>query len=135
MRLFAAEGYTDDSIIMVCGLERTMRALRLWNQLMAESQLKLAIPEKRFLGTWGVWLGILFFSALGLMTVPRQKLLRANAEVKRALRGELDFAEWRSLVGLLELSLRQFGAEVDDARTLQTAPAGGRGRPIHSDCA
>ena len=47
-------------------------------QIEREAGLIMAIPKKRMLGTWGLWLGILIFSSLGCVIVPRAKLVRAS---------------------------------------------------------
>lgn len=101
-RLYFAAMFTDDPLIAVVGVKRAVRALRLWRQLTQRSGLLMAIPEKRLLGTWAKWLGVVVIAALGIVVVPRDKLLRAMDAVRRALRGGLDFGEYRSLVGLLE---------------------------------
>ena len=62
----------------------------------------MAIPEKRMLGTWGVWLGILIFSQLGFILIPKSKLLRASQALRLTLTSELPFDEYRSNIGLLE---------------------------------
>eukprot|EP00965_Chrysotila_dentata_P029737 988449-Pleurochrysis_carterae.AAC.1 len=62
----------------------------------------MAIPEKRTLGVWARWLGALLFASLGVVVIPKAKLLRAAKQIGDALEGELDFAAYRSLVGVLE---------------------------------
>ena len=101
-RLYFVHMYTDDNIIGVVGAARAVRLLKTWRQLTTDLGLKMAIPEKRTAGTWALWLGILFFATLGVVAVPRAKLLRASASLRRAAQGELDFSQYRSLVGLLE---------------------------------
>ena len=101
-RLYAAHMYCDDSIVAVVGVERALRLLKEWRLLTQESGLIMAIPEKRSLGTWCLWVGILVFATLGIVAVPRAKLLRATAAIKDALRHELEFSLYQSLLGLLE---------------------------------
>eukprot|EP00965_Chrysotila_dentata_P097469 3221345-Pleurochrysis_carterae.AAC.1 len=62
----------------------------------------MAIPEKRTLGVWARWLGALLFATLGIVVIPKPKLLRAAVQLRAAIDGTLDFAEYRSLVGVLE---------------------------------
>eukprot|EP00965_Chrysotila_dentata_P115126 3806163-Pleurochrysis_carterae.AAC.1 len=62
----------------------------------------MAIPEKRTLGVWARWLGALLFASLGFLVIPKAKLLRAVSLMRAALEGSLDFATYRSLVGMLE---------------------------------
>lgn len=94
--------FTDDNIIGVVGVERCKRLIKRWRHLTTRIKLKMAIPEKRSLGPWALWLGVLIFSTLGIVAVPPQKLLRATRSLSDAIAGRLDFGEYRSLVGLLE---------------------------------
>jgi hypothetical protein len=107
-RLFFVHMYTDDNIISVVGAARAVRLLQTWRRLTADLGLRMAIPEKRAAGTRALWLGMLFFATLGVVAVPRAKLLRAATALYRAERGELDLSQYRSLVGLLE-HLRTIG--------------------------
>eukprot|EP00965_Chrysotila_dentata_P014880 492075-Pleurochrysis_carterae.AAC.1 len=94
--------YTDDPVIAVVGVDRALRALRVWRALTNNLNLIMAIPEKRTLGVWARWLGALLFGTLGLILIPKAKLLRASVQIKSAIAGRLDFASYRALVGLLE---------------------------------
>eukprot|EP00965_Chrysotila_dentata_P039344 1307696-Pleurochrysis_carterae.AAC.1 len=62
----------------------------------------MAIPEKRTLGVWVRWLGALLFAALGVVAIPKAKLLRAATHMRAALADTLDFSLYRSLVGMLK---------------------------------
>ena len=62
----------------------------------------MAISEKRSLGCWSLWLGVLFFASLGLVVVPLNKLVRARECISRILTVGVEFQEYRQLVGLLE---------------------------------
>ena len=62
----------------------------------------MAIPEKRTLGSWGRWLGVNVISNLGLIVVPRDKILRASAAIADVLDRGVHFHVYRSLCGLLE---------------------------------
>ena len=71
------------------GVARCIRAIHKRRRLERLAGLIMAIPEKRLLGTWGLWLGILLFSGLGLMVIPANKTLRAAEALReRALPGE-----------------------------------------------
>ena len=85
LRLFSAYMYTDDPLFLTVGLERTKRALRVWRKLTNAIRLIMAIPEKRTLGSWGKWLGVNVISNLGLVVVPRDKILRASAAIADVL--------------------------------------------------
>lgn len=101
-RLYSTLTYCDDNIIGVIGVDQAIRALRMRRGIEREAGLIMAIPEKRMLGTWGLWLGILIFAQLGFVLVPRSKLVRASQALSQASRGELSFDAYRSLIGLLE---------------------------------
>ena len=57
-RLYAAYVFTDDPVFVVVGAERTVRALRTWRRLTADSGLIMASPQKRHLGSHAMWLGV-----------------------------------------------------------------------------
>ena len=101
-RLYSVWAYCDDPIFIVVGAERTLRALRVWRELVQSIGLIMAIEEKRSLGTWACWLGVLIIPALGLVVIPRDKLLRASACISRVLEDTVEFHEYRALCGLLE---------------------------------
>ena len=102
LRLFSAYMYTDDPLFLTVGLERTKRALRVWRRLTDAVRLIMAIPEKRTLGSWGKWLGVNVIPNLGLVVVPRDKILRASAAIADVLDRGVQFHVYRSLCGLLE---------------------------------
>ena len=101
-RLYAVHMYCDDSITAVVGADRAIRLLKQWRTLTRESGLIMAIAEKRSLGTWCLWVGILIFSTLGLVAVPKAKLLRASVALRSAVANRLEYALYQSLLGLLE---------------------------------
>ena len=101
-RLYCTLTYCDDNIVGVVGVEAAIRALLLRRAIEREAGLIMAIPKKRMLGTWGLWLGILVFSMLGMLVVPRTKLLKASVALQEALNARLPFDEYRSVIGLLE---------------------------------
>ena len=101
-RLYFATTYCDDSLIGVVGVNQAISALSIRRDITREAGLIMAIPEKRVLGVWGVWLGIAIFTSLGLIVVPKAKLIRASASVTAAINSVSTFDEYRSLIGLLE---------------------------------
>ena len=102
--LFSMDIYTDDGIMIVAGAERTERLLRLWGTFVKRSRARMAIPEKRTLGAGLLWCGVNTIPCLGFAYVPRAKVVRACAELRRigARDPALEWADYRSLVGLLE---------------------------------
>lgn len=94
--------YTDDPQFLTVGVEWTKVALRVMRRLTAKIGLIMAIPEKRSLGTWAKWPGCFVVAGLGLIIIPRDKVMRACSAVRAALAGSLEFHAYRSLCGLLE---------------------------------
>ena len=94
--------YTNNPLSLTADLERTKRALRVWRHLTNAIRLIMAVPEKRTLGSWGRWPGVNVFSNLGLVVVPRDKVLRASAAIADVLERGVHFPAYRSLCGLLE---------------------------------
>eukprot|EP00965_Chrysotila_dentata_P068126 2253573-Pleurochrysis_carterae.AAC.1 len=90
-RLYFAHMYMNDPIIGVVGVARAMRALRVWRSLIGDLRLVMAIPENCTLGVWARWLGALLFAALGVIAIPKAKLLRAAVQLRRAAKGQLNF--------------------------------------------
>jgi hypothetical protein len=77
-------------------------SLRNWRRLTNRMRLRMAIAEKRSLGTWCKWIGVLLIPILGLVVVTRDKILRASAAIGDALADRLEFHAYRALCGLLE---------------------------------
>ena len=102
--LFSMDIYTDDGIMIVAGAQRTERLLRLWGTFVKRSRARMAIPEKRTLGAGLLWCGVNTIPCLGFAYVPRTKVVRACAELRRIGTRDpaLEWADYRSLVGLLE---------------------------------
>ena len=101
-RLYFVIIYTDDPLFAVVGVDRAIRALKIWRRLTTDIGLIMAIPEKRTLGTWGLWLGALLLTTLAVVVIPREKLLRATRSVREALASRLQWCDYRALCGLLE---------------------------------
>ena len=93
----------------------------------------MAIPEKRMLGTWGLWLGILIFAQLGFLLVPKSKLLRASQALLLTINSKLPFDEYRSLVGLLE-HIRQALCLPRRVMHGLYQPHGPHGEGVHGPC-
>ena len=101
-RLYSTEIYCDDNIIIVVGVERTLHAMVTYRRIVQSVNIKMAVVEKRSLGTHMIWLGILFITTLGVLIIPCAKRLRAMQAIRKANTNNITFAEYRSLVGLLE---------------------------------
>jgi hypothetical protein len=105
LRLWFVHMYTDDPLAGVVGVDRALRLLRCWRTLTDAVKLRMAIAEKRNLGTWAPWLGVLLCAGLGLVSVPKDKLLRTSARIVAVLTKRCEFSEYRALVGMLEFLL------------------------------
>ena len=101
-RLYSAYMYTDDAVVVVVGARRAIRALQTWRRLTERLGLIMAKPEKRAIGSWVMWLGVIFVVSLGVVVVPKEKLLRAASVIADALTRRVPFHTYRALCGLLE---------------------------------
>ena len=101
-RLYFVLMYCDDNIIAVVGVDRAIRIIILWRRLTTSAGLIMAIAAKRSLGVWCVWVGAIVFAGLGLIVIPKQKLIRASDAIRRLLDDGIMFEQYRSLAGLLE---------------------------------
>lgn len=101
-RLATIHMYTDDPVFVAVGVERALRLMRAWHEIVTDVNLTMAGPEKRQLGAGAEWIGVLLLVGIGIVVVPRYKLLRASQALEAALRSDLTFDDYRALVGLLE---------------------------------
>jgi hypothetical protein len=100
--LFSVLMYTDDPCFLCVGADMTFEALKCWHWLTSSLNTPMAVPDKRSLGTSAVWIGVQFFSDLGVCTLPTQKVLRACQMINSVLDGSASFDQYRGLIGLLE---------------------------------
>ena len=94
--------FTDDPLAAVVGVERALRMLEAWRRVTHGSNLAMAGADKRQLGGDVEWIGVYLLAAIGLVVIPKNKLLRARDAIERTLAGGITFGEYRALVGLLE---------------------------------
>ena len=102
LRLYSVYVFTDDPQFAVVGVALAMLAIQVWRSLTLKLGALMAIDEKRSLGSWCPWDGVVLVFSLGIVIVPKNKLLRAIAAVEEALSNTLTFDPYRSLCGLLE---------------------------------
>eukprot|EP00966_Prymnesium_polylepis_P335978 7391313-Prymnesium_polylepis.1 len=62
----------------------------------------MAGADKRQIGGDVEWIGVVLLAAIGLIVIPKNKLVRAKDALERAQAGLITFGEYRALVGLLE---------------------------------
>ena len=118
--------YTDDPLCAVVGVDRALRMLQAWRETTRGVNLRMAGADKRQLGGDVEWIGVSVLVALGLIAVPKNKLIRARDALQRTLRGEITFGEYRALVGLLE-HLRFVAQLQADATNVLYRPHGREG--------
>ena len=94
--------FTDDPCAAVVGVRRALRLLEAWRRVTRGANVEMAGAEKRQLGGDVEWIGIYLLAAIGLVAIPKNKLLRARDAIQRTLDGVITFGEYRALVGLLE---------------------------------
>ena len=102
LRPYRCYFFTDDAQMLAVGIRLKILSLRVWRRLTNRMRLRMAIAEKRSLGTWCKWIGVLLITSLGLVVVTRDKILRASAAITEALSNLMEFHAYRSLCGLLE---------------------------------
>ena len=96
LRLYIVHMYTDDPIFAVVGVQRAVRLLRIWMSLVSDVGLIMAIEEKRHLGTWAPWLGVILLAGLGFVLIPKAKLLRTVQRIDELLTSGLPFQDYRT---------------------------------------
>ena len=101
-RLHTVKMYTDDIALAAVGPEGFVSLLVAEHIVFSRLNLVMAIAAKRSLGISLLWLGVVFVSCVGIVFVPRSKILRAIEVIQRAIAGRCTLAELRSLLGLLE---------------------------------
>ena len=112
LRRYSVHMYTDDPCFTVIGIDTLMRAMRVWDSVTSDFNLKMAIAKKRQVGARYKWLGFNFFLPAGLIVPVPEKVSRANEWIALILRGEpIMFDEYRRLVGLLEHLLPLMGGD------------------------
>ena len=94
--------YTDDAAMACVGVQRCKFLLRSWREITTDGGVLVADPIKRSLGAWIKWLGALLIASLGVVAIPRAKLVRAAAAISDLLANGISFGLYRSLCGLLE---------------------------------
>ena len=70
--------YTDDPVGVCIGVDRCVRMLQAWHKVTSSINLQMAGADKRQLGGDVLWIGVLVVAALGIVAVPRNKLLRVT---------------------------------------------------------
>ncbi len=103
-RLYEISIYTDDPFFACVGINRLVRALKLWHRITDDIRLELAVVAKRQCGAELSWLGVQFLLTAGAHFIAPNKRLRALSEVKRIVSAEesVTFAEYRTITSFLQ---------------------------------
>ena len=126
-RLGTQEQYQDDPIYICVGRSRALRLIVAAETVTVGIKLVMADADKRQMGVGVLWIGIVVIAGLGLVAVPRSKLLTAKDYLQRAAQGKLPFREYRAMLGLLE-HLRFIARLTSSANGALYAPHGAYGR-------
>ena len=120
LRLFSVRHmYTDDPLFLVLvgkrGCTRLQRLLRIWGDFVRSSQFRMAISLKREIGISVNWCGVIIVACLGVCLIPKPKLARAIADLRRieTKDASLRFHDYRSTCALLEYLLPWAGNRRD----------------------
>ena len=104
--------YTDDPIFSVVGNDVLKRAMRCWHKTTTDFGLKMAIAQKRQVGSRLTWLGFNFYLSAGIISAAPEKLTRARENIQLILDGAVVvFDQYRKLLGLLEHLLLFLGGD------------------------
>ena len=101
-RMHTTKMYTDDAALAAASLRMFMLLLLAWHRATVKLNLRMAVAAKRVLGTAVIWLGVGFVTAIGLLFIPRNKILRAVQALRQLRQAELEQQLLISLNGLLE---------------------------------
>ena len=94
--------YCDDPCILCVGPEMAHGALKVWTWMATSGGTMMAIQEKRSSGLSAKWIGVKFFTGLGVATATAQKIIRATMQINKAIDSSLNIDQYRSLIGFLE---------------------------------
>ena len=128
--------YTDDPLLLIVGVEPFLRFVRIWEEFCARTQM-LESVDKRQAGVVAEWIGFDTYTTLGTVVITPPKRLRALKELRRVAAAEIDAADMRKLMGLLE-HVGPWASQLRDAyapmyRALRSAPYNVRAIPIDDD--
>ena len=109
-----ARAYTDDPAFLVLGVARFVRLLRHWSHFLEGARHRTATVDKGQFGCHAKWNGAEHFASLGVVVIPKPKIIKACAMLGRvisavangAVSGQRGHdlptcAEWKKHCGLL----------------------------------
>ena len=113
-RRYFVHQYTDDLIQMCVGLRCQTNFEIAWDKVITGMNFIMALPIKRQIGTFLRWMGVNFYTAIGLITVPEEKATRAIVGIDDCISGVCVVVErYHSLVGQLQHLVRILGLARD----------------------
>ena len=100
-RPWTSRGYTDDVLLAILGVQRTVRAITVWHGLLRKARILGASHTKRQCGTWVHFLGVTLYATALFALVPEHKRVRALLGLWAMRSGTLERDLIRKLLGLL----------------------------------
>ena len=100
-RLYCCRAYTDDPYFLVVSVERWIRLISHWHDVVLITGLRMAGAHKHQAGSTILWTGIRVLAAYGALAVPIDKRLRATRQLRSIERQERTTLETaKSIAGL-----------------------------------
>ena len=118
-RLYCCRAYTDDPYFLAVSVERWIRLISHWHDVVLITGLRMAGAHKHQAGSTILWTGIRVLAAYGALAVPVDKRLRATRQLRRIERQErTTLEEAKSIAGLVGHVLPLIGLNKADMNPL-----------------
>ena len=118
-RLYCCRAYTDDPYFLAVSVERWIRLISRWHDVVLVTGLRMAGAHKHQAGSTILRTGIRVLAAYGALAVPVDKRLRATRQLRRIERQErTTLEEAKSIAGLIGHVLPLIGINKADMNPL-----------------
>ena len=118
-RLYCCRAYTDDPYFLAVSVERWIRLISHWHDVVLITGLRMAGAHKHQAGSTILWTGIRVLAAYGALAVPIDKRLRATRQLRSIERQERTTLETaKSVAGLVGHVLPIIGLNKADMNPL-----------------
>ena len=110
-----ARVYSDDPVFLCLGVSRFVRFLRQWSYFIENARHRMSTLTKGQFGCHSTWNGAEHFPSLGVVVIPKVKIIKACTGLSQAIEGAKiakksgpkganlpTRANWRKLCGLLQ---------------------------------
>ena len=134
-RLWSADAYTDDVIIVVGGApQRPVMIAEEFHDLLGPEGLQITFAKhaKWLISCWSQWIGASSAAMLGLMWLSPAKVLRCDAQLARLEQQGVTMDEFRRLLGFLNHVAEIIFAAPGTSTTASTPRASARPTPSPS---